>query len=241
MNKDDVKETNGAVMEDEKEVEEISESETSNKTVKTSADGKERTFTQAELDDIIAKRLAREKDKQTETEAKLQRLKELEEADKERKKAAMSEQERLQAEKEEADKKAEEAKDQATKAIEQANERIINTEIRAIARSLNANDVDDVLTLLDKSNIEMGDNGDVKGVEDAVKALKESKSWMFKRSIGADASAGSNPTSNPTADEVTAKEKELAELKEKAVGDKRLLGKVTRLANEIIGLKTKNK
>src|SRR5699024_7595642 len=130
-----------------KEIEEKETTETSDKKAKTGAVDKEdeKTFTQAELDDIIAKRLAREKDKQSETEAKLQRLKELEKAEEERKKAAMTEQERLQSEKEEADKKAEEAQEQASKAIEQANERIINTEIRAVARSLNANDIDDVL------------------------------------------------------------------------------------------------
>lgn len=225
------------------EADEKESTETSDKTVKTGADGEEeeRTFTQAELDDIIAKRLAREKEKQTETEAKLKRLKELEEAEEERKKAAMSEQERLQAEKEEAEKAAQEAKEKADKTLEAANNRIIDTEIRAVARDLKANDVDVVLALLDKENIEIDEEGNVKGVEEAVKELKESKEWMFKQSIGADASAGSNPTKNPTADEVTAKEKELEELKEKAVSDRSLWGKVTRLSNEIMGLKSKNK
>ena len=82
--------------------------ETSTKTEKTSAvgGGEAKTFTQAELDEILAKRLSREKEKQSEMEAKLQRLKELEEAEEERKKAAMYEQERRQAEKEEAEKAA---------------------------------------------------------------------------------------------------------------------------------------
>lgn len=217
--------------------------ETSTKTEKTSAvdKGEEKTFTQAELDEIIAKRLSREKEKQAEMEAKLQRLKELEEAEEERKKAAMTEQERLLAEKEEAEKIAEEAKEKAEKALEAANKRIIETEIRAIARENKANDVDVVLALLDTSTIEVDDDGSVKGVQEAIQELKESKSFLFKQSIGADASGGSNPSKNPSLDEITAKEKELAELKEKAVSDKRLLGKVTRLANEIIGLKAKNK
>src|SRR5699024_2873497 len=193
----------------------------------------------AELDDIIAKRLAREKDKQSETEAKLKRLKELEEAEEERKKAAMSEQERLQAEKEEAEKAAQEAAEKAEKALEQANERIINTEIRAIARELNANDVDVVLQLLDKSDIEISDDGDIKGVKEAVEGLKESKAFLFKQAIGADASAGSNPAKNPSLDEITAKEKELEEIKAKAVNDRSLWGKVTRLSNELVGLKNK--
>ncbi len=200
----------------------------------------EKTFTQAELDEILAKRLKREKEKQTETEARLKRLEELEKAEEERKKAAMSEQERLKAEKEEAEKLAAESAEKAEKAQEVANQRIIDTEIRATARSLNANDINDVLALMGKEGVEIDDKGNVIGVEEAVAALKEAKPWMFKKPIGADATGGSNPAKNPTLDEISAKEKELADLKAKAAGDSRLLGKVTKLANEILGLKTKN-
>jgi hypothetical protein len=198
-----------------------------------------KTFTQAELDEILAKRLKREKEKQAETDAKLKRLEEFEKAEEERKKAAMTEAEKLKAEKEEADKKAQEAADQAKKAQETANQRIINTEIRSIARSMNANDPNDVLALLDKSGIEMDDEGNVKGVEDVVKALKEAKPWMFKVAIGADASGGGNPPSHPNVNELSAKEKELADLKTQATKNPRLMGKVTALYNEIIALKNK--
>lgn len=200
---------------------------------------KEKTFTQAELDEILAKRLKREKEKQAETDARLKRLEELEKAEDERKKAAMSEAERLKAEKEEAEKKALEKEEAAKKAQESANQRIINTEIKSIARSLNANDSSDVLALLDKTGVEIDDNGDVKGVEEAVKALKEAKPWMFKQLIGADAAGGSNPSKNPSANELTAKEKELEELKSQAVRNPRLLGKVTKVYNEILALRNK--
>jgi hypothetical protein len=199
----------------------------------------EKTFTQAELDEILAKRLKRDKEKQAETDEKLKRLEEFEKAEEERKKAAMSEAEKLKAEKEEADKKAQEAADQAKKAQETANQRIINTEIRSIARSLNANDPNDVLALLDKTGIEMDDEGNVKGVEDALKALKESKPWMFKQVVGADASGGSKPLSHPNVNELAAKEKELADLKTQAMKNPRLLGKVTKLYNEILELRKK--
>jgi len=181
------------------------------------------------------------KQQQEEMEAKLKRLEELEKAEEERKKAEMSEQERLLAEKEEAENKAAELAEKAEKAEEAANKRIIDTEIRAVARALNANDINDVLALMDKSGVEIDESGNVKGVEEAVASLKESKPWMFKKPIGADAAGGSNPSKNPSLDEISAKEKELAELKQKAVSDRRLLGKVTRLANELVGLKAKNK
>jgi hypothetical protein len=199
----------------------------------------EKTYTQAEMDAVLQKRLKREKEKQAELDAKLKRLEEFEKAEEERKKAAMSEAELLKAEKEEAAKQALEATEAAKKAQEKANQRIVNTEIKSIARTLNANDPSDVLALLDKSAIEMDDEGNVKGVEEAVKALKEAKPWMFKQAIGADATGGSNPAKNPSVNELSAKEKELTELKAQAMKNPRLLGKVTQLYNEILALRTK--
>ncbi|MED4828145.1 scaffolding protein [Bacillus atrophaeus] len=199
----------------------------------------EKTFTQAELDEILNKRLEREKKKQTEVEEQLKRLKAYEEAEEERKKAEMSEAERLKAEKEEAAKKAEEATEAAKKAQESANQRIINTELRAIARSLNANDPNQVLALLDKAAVQIDEEGNVIGAEEAVAAFKASSPWMFKQPIGADAMGGSNPATNNAQTELVAKEKELADLKQKALKEPRLMGKVTKLYNEIIGLKNK--
>ncbi|MCY9083706.1 scaffolding protein [Bacillus inaquosorum] len=199
----------------------------------------EKTFTQAELDEIINKRLEREKKNRVDLEEKAKRLAELEKAEEERKKAEMSEAERLRVEKEEAAKKAEEATEAAKKAQEAANQRIINTELRAIARSLNANDPNQVLALLDKSAVQIDEEGNVVGAEEVVSAFKASSPWMFKQPIGADAMGGSNPSTNNTQTELAAKEKELAELQEKALKDSRFMGKVTKVYNEILGLKNK--
>lgn len=176
-----------------------------------------------------------------ELKAQLDELKTLKQAEEERKKAEMDEVERLQAEKEEAAQKAQEAEEQARKAKEAANNRILNTEIKSVARALNANDPNDVLALLDKSQIEMDEEGNVTGVEEAVTAFKESKPWLFKQAIGADAAGGSNPAKNPTIDEISAKEKELEQAKQQAIKDKRYAGKVTRIWNELKSLKTKGK
>lgn len=197
----------------------------------------EKTFTQADIDKIIADRLEREKKKQAETAEKLKKLEEYEKAEEERRKAEMSEAERLKADKEEAAKKAEEAEEKAKQAQEKANQRIINTEIKSIARSLNANDLNDVLALLDKSTLEVDEDGNVSGVDLAVQALKEAKPWMFKQAIGADAAGGSNPAKNPSINEITAKEKELEEAREKALKDSRFMGTVTKIYNELIALK----
>lgn len=202
-----------------------------------STEGK--TFTQADIDRILKERLDREKSKQAETADRLKKLEEYEAAEEERKKAEMSEAERLKAEKEEASKKAEEASESAKKATEAANKRILDSEIRSIARSLHANDVNDVLVLIDREGVEIDDDGNVKGVEDAVKALKESKPWNFKAPVGADASGGSNPQKTHDGTEIAAKEKELADAQEKALKDNRFMGKVTQLYNELLSLKSK--
>ncbi|MCY7780075.1 phage scaffolding protein [Bacillus haynesii] len=199
----------------------------------------EKTFTQAELDKILKDRLERANKERAELEEKAKRLEEYEKAEEERKKAEMSEAERLRAEKEEAAKRAEEAAEAAKKAKETANQRIINTELRAIARSLNANDPNQVLALLDKSAVELDEDGNVKGAEELVAAFKESSPWMFKQPIGADASGGSNPAKNNIQTEIVAKEKELDETKKLALKNPRYLGKVTKLYNELRELKNK--
>ncbi|WP_257130577.1 phage scaffolding protein [Bacillus toyonensis] len=202
-----------------------------------------KTFTQDELDEIVKKRLERERNKSAEQYGDYDNVKaklaEYEKAEEERKKQEMTAIERLQAEKEEADKKALEASEAAQKAQEKANARILNTEIKSMARALDANDPGDVLALLDKSAIQFDENGNYQGVEEAVNALKDSKPWMFKKVVGADAAGGANPGTNPKANEILALEKELEEAKTKAFKDSRFVGEVTRIYNKLLEAKSR--
>lgn len=198
-----------------------------------------KTFTQEQLDEVLTKRLERERKKYEDYDDIKAKLADFEKAEEERKKQEMSAVERLQAEKEEEAKKALEASELAQKAQDQANTRILNTEIKSVARTLNANDPSDVLALLDKSDIEIDEEGNLQGVESAVEALKASKPWMFKQVIGVDASGGANPATNPKANELTALEKELAETKEEALRNPKLAGKVTQLYNKILELRSR--
>lgn len=197
------------------------------------------TMTQAELDALIAREKGRAKKPYAdydELKAERDRLKA--EEDK-RARDAMSEAERLKAEKDEADRKASDAAETAKRAQESANKRVLDAEIRSIARALNANDANDVLSFVDKSAIAIDDDGNVTGVEEAVKALKESKPYLFKASVGADAAGGSDPHRNPNKSELAGLEKELEDLKKAAAKDSRLIGKVTAVYNKILELKAK--
>lgn len=198
-----------------------------------------KTLTQEQVDEVVAKRLERERKKYEDYDDIKAKLIAFEQVEEERKKQEMTEVERLQAEKDEAAKKVVEASELAQKAQEKANARILNTEIKSVARSLNANDPNDVLALLDKSEIKVDEEGNIQGVESAVESLKASKPWMFKQVIGVDASGGSNPATNPKANELTALEKELTETKAEALKNPKLAGKVTQLYNKILELKSK--
>lgn len=138
------------------------------------------TFTQEEFDKIIAERLARQQKKFADYDELKAKLDEFEEAEEERKKAAMSEQERLEAEKAEALKKAEEAELKSAEALEKANKRLIRAEFRLLAKEagIRADALDDAFKLADLSEVEVGEDGEVTGVDKVVTALKESKPFL---------------------------------------------------------------
>jgi len=121
----------------------------------------EKTFNQAELDSIVTKRLNRER------KAWQKQL------DEDKAKQDLTENEKLKLEKEEADKKV-------LQAIETANKRLIRAEIINKAASKNVIDTDVVLALIDMEDIEVNENGDIKGVDDALKALIEKKPYLIK-------------------------------------------------------------
>lgn len=154
-----------------------------------------KTFTQEELDKIVADRVAREKkklDKYADYDTVKARLDEFTKAEEERKKAEMTIQERLEAEKAEADKKAQEAEERANKALEQANKRLLKSEFRLLAKELGVRKdaLDDAFVLADLSTAEVDEEGNVQGVKEALEALKKSKGYLFGAVDYADPSPG---------------------------------------------------
>ena len=54
-------------------------------------------------------------------------------------------------------------------------------QVKMLATSFNAHDVNDILKLVDLETLTLDDNGDVKGVEEALNKIKEDKPYFFKQ------------------------------------------------------------
>jgi hypothetical protein len=117
-------------------------------------------LTQAEVDAIVERRLARERAKYEgfdEMKAKAARLDEIEAAN-------ASELEKANAAREKAEAKAAEA-------VSKSNERLIRATVLAEAAKQGAKNGEAVFRALDKTGLTVGDDGEVSGVEEAIKAL----------------------------------------------------------------------
>jgi hypothetical protein len=151
-----------------------------------------KTFTQDELDKIVADRLARDRKKYADYDEVKTRLSQYEKSEEERKHAEMTEVERLQAEKESALQKAKELEESGKAVIEKVNQRLVKSEFRTIAKELGIRKdaMDDAYLLADLSTVVIDDDGDVQGMKEALESLKKSKAFLFGANDFADPSAG---------------------------------------------------
>jgi len=173
-----------------------------------------KTFTEDEVNEIIKKRLERERKKYEgfdEIKAEYERLKKAEE---ERKQAEMTEVERLQAKLAELEKQAQEAENTKSQALELANKRLIKSEFKLVAKELGVRSeaLDDAFVLADLSGVEIDEDGNVKGVREAVEALKKAKPYLFGGNDYADPKiAAGEPKRGEGKDAMKRKLQELAE------------------------------
>lgn len=131
---------------------------------------------QAELDRIVADRLARERkkaEKFADYDDIKTKLTALERAEEDRKKAEMTATERLEAEKADALKRAQEAEDRNASVLTAANQRLINAEFKTAARDANipADRLAAALKLADTGAVTVDENGTVSGLADVITAL----------------------------------------------------------------------
>lgn len=133
----------------------------------------EKTFTQTELDDILAKRLARVKNEppadyeEIKTKLKALQEKDLTEFDQIKQRLADKESHASKIEMELNDLKA-----------KQTQEKIINA-FKAAAQEAKIKYVDDAMKLTDMSTFTLGEDGKIEGLDDVVKKLAEEKPFLL--------------------------------------------------------------
>ncbi|RCX22951.1 hypothetical protein DFP94_101540 [Fontibacillus phaseoli] len=167
----------------------------------------EKTFSQAEVDEIVTKRLTRDRKGREDYDDIKAKLDALEQAEAERKKAELSEAERLAAELEEARAKAQEAEQARESALTAANQRLINAEFKTLARDANipADRLAAALKLADLGAVTVDEEGNAVGAKEAVDALVAAYPYLVAQAapkpIGG-AAGGGDPLPDKTKEQL---------------------------------------
>ncbi|HDJ6510792.1 TPA: phage scaffolding protein [Staphylococcus aureus] len=96
-------------------------------------------------------------------------------------------------------KELEELKNQNSEWETKYKETQLNNAVK-LAVAKEANDANDILAFINKDELELVDDGTVKGLDEAIKTLKESKTYLFASSkpVGKTPQGGGNPDSGVT-------------------------------------------
>lgn len=188
----------------------------------------EKTFTQAELDDIVAKRLERERKKYGDYDDLKTKLAEYEREREEKQRAEMTEIERFKAdlEKEQAAKQSLES-ELTTLRESVKQERIRNAFITA-AQAANIAYLDDAWALADRSGVSVGDDGSVAGIDAVIASIVETKPFLVAQ----------NPTKPKTIGDPTPSVEEKTRTLEAQLEDakkRKDFSKVVELSNKLKG------
>jgi len=128
----------------------------------------------------IRKQRAVEKAQAKELREAQKKLKALEAAEKKRAEAEMSELEKVQARVKELEQAEADAKSQAEAQALEVNEKLIKAEVRVVAGTMGFVSPGDAYQLADLADVSVDDEGEVKGVEKALKALVKAKPYLVE-------------------------------------------------------------
>lgn len=150
------------------------------------------TMSQDELNALIGREKGRVKSKYADYDDLKAKLEEFETAAKKREESELTQIELLQKQREEALKQAEELAQTNQAVVEKANQRLIKSEFRLLAKEIGVRSdaLDDAFLLVDKSEIQVDEDGNVAGVQEALEALKKSKAYLFGSKEYADPTPG---------------------------------------------------
>lgn len=188
----------------------------------------EKTFTQSELDEIITKRIDRERKKYKDYEDLKTKITEYEKEREEKQRSEMTELARFKTdlEKEQAAKKTLES--ELTVLRESVTQERIRNAFITAATSANISYIEDAWALADKSGVSVEEDGKVAGIDEMITTLVESKPFLVTQSLTKSKTIG-DPTPHPE-DKVRTIEAQLEEAKKR-----KDFGKVIELSNKLKG------
>lgn len=165
------------------------------------ADGKDMTKAQTEIKDFVEKNYVGKGKFEELTTAKAELDKQIKERDKQ-----LDDLKKNAGNKEALEQQIADLKAANKKAAEDYEQKIKDTKLDAaikIAIGNNAQDIDIVAGLIDRTKLILGDDGKVTGLDEQVKALQTNKAFLFKPAPGNPykPNGGSDPVKNPFAKE----------------------------------------
>ena len=166
------------------------------------ADGKDMTKAQTEIKDFVEKNYVGKGKFDELTTAKSELDKQIKERDKQ-----LDDLKKNAGNKEALEQQIADLKAANKKAAEDYEQKIKDTKLDAaikIAIGNHAQDIDIVAGLIDRTKLILGDDGEVTGLDEQVKALQTNKAFLFKPAPGSNPykpNGGSDPVKNPFAKE----------------------------------------
>ena len=140
---------------------------------------KVKTFTEDEVNEIIKKRLERERKKYADYDDLKAQLEQFRQAEEERKRAEMTELERYKADLEKALNERQTFEQELAKLRESIKQERIKNAFITAATNANIAYIDDAYRLADLSAVTIDEDGNVVGMEDVIKALVEHKPFLL--------------------------------------------------------------
>lgn len=184
----------------------------------------EKTFTQTQLDELIAKRIERERKKYEGFDDMKAKLAEFEKQAEEHRQSELSDLQKAQEQAKQFETQLQELTAQLETERNTSRQQAIKNEFIKVASSVNIIDIDAAMALSDLSTVEIGEDGKVNGVDDVIKTLVEHKPYLVAKKqtqpIGAATNGGSGGQSEKTAEQLLAdaweKARKSGTLKDKA-------------------------
>lgn len=180
-----------------------------------SPESAEKTFTQAQLDELIAKRIERERKKFADYDELKSKLSEFESKAEEKRQSELTDLQKVQEQAQQFEAKVQELTAQLEAERTKSQDQTLKAMYKQVASSFGIVDVEAALILSDLSAVSFDENGEVIGVEDAIKKLVEHKPYLVAKKhtqpIGTATNGGSSGQSEKTAEQLLAEAAEKAQ------------------------------